>query len=210
MALSKRLDYLASHYQGEENVYDIGCDHGLLGLSFVTYSTVKKIYLIDPNPFSVDLIKESIDSYITEPVLIYPLKQSGENTKISSPNSIVFIAGMGGKTIVEILSAWSEEDYKNASQIVVSAHRGQLEMREFLRHCEFNVLREGVVIESGHFYEVLSVSKVRPGPLVSLYGDDMWRMSESNQYLRHQISYLKHHRDEASQRYLNFLKSLPK
>jgi tRNA (adenine22-N1)-methyltransferase len=205
VALSNRLEFLASFYEGEESIYDIGCDHGLLGLSFKTNPKVKDIYLIDPNPYSVDLIKNSIDSYITEPILIHPLKISGEETKIISANSLIFIAGMGGKNIVEILSSWSEENFKNCSQIVLSPHRYILELREFLIKNGFSLIKEAVFFENDQFYEMVSVTKGSAGGEISLYGDQMWQSEIGANYLEHRLKHLSHHREP---RYLDYLKHL--
>jgi tRNA (adenine22-N1)-methyltransferase len=210
VALSNRLEFLASFYKGEESIYDIGCDHGLLGLSFKTNPKVKNIYLIDPNPYSVDLIKKTIDSYITEPVLIYPLKISGEETKIVSPNSLVFIAGMGGKNIISILSSWREEDFANCSQIVLSPHRYILELREFLNENQFSLIKEAVFFENDQFYEMISITKKPTGISVSPYGEELWKGEEGANYLKHRLRHLSHHREARYVEYLKYLKGLKK
>lgn len=210
MALSNRLEFLASFYEGEESIYDIGCDHGLLGLSFKTNPKVKDIYLIDPNPYSVDLIKNTINAYITKPVLIHPLKISGEKTKIVSPNSLIFIAGMGGKNIIEILSSWSEENFKNCSQIVLSPHRYILELREFLIKNGFRLIKEAVFFENDQFYEMFSVKKGTEGKGISLYGEEIWKSETGANYLEHRLKHLSHHRGPRYLDYLKYLKGLAK
>ncbi len=210
MAQSKRFEYLSSFYEGEGSVYDIGCDHGLLGLSFLSNPNITDVYLIDPNPYSVDIIKGNIDSYITKGKNIYPLRCSGEETKVQNSNSLIYIAGMGGKTIIEILSNWSEESLQNASQIVVSPHRNQLELRAFLRSIKMNVVKEGLVFEGAHYYEVISVSRTKGNQLISEYGDEIWQTPMAANYLKHQVKFLQKHRDEESLKYLNFLNALGK
>ena len=211
MALSFRLAELASYYQSEEYIYDIGCDHGLLGLSFKSNPKVKGIYLIDPNPYSVDIISKTLDADITEPSFIYPMKINGEETKISDPNSLVFIAGMGGKTIINILKSWPSENLLNCSQIVLSPHRNLLELRSYLHQENFKLVGERVLTENNQFYEVLSVTKSKNnGPRVSLYGEELWERPGSANYLKHQLGYLEYHRDSQSLAYLNYLKQLPK
>ena len=211
MALSFRLAELASFYQSEESIYDIGCDHGLLGLSFKTNPQVSSIYLIDPNPYSVDIISKTINADITEPPYIYTLKINGQKTKIKKTNSLIFIAGMCGKTIIDILKNWSAENLLNCSQIVLSPHRNLLELRAYLHHENFILVGERVLSENNQFYEVFSVTKSKNiGPRVSLYGEELWERPESANYLKHQLGYLEYHRDCQSLAYLNYLKRLAK
>ncbi|MFY7993814.1 MAG: tRNA (adenine(22)-N(1))-methyltransferase TrmK [Bacteriovoracaceae bacterium] len=199
VALSFRLAELASFYQSEESIYDIGCDHGLLGLSFKT------------NPYSVDIISKTIDADITEPPYIFTLKINGQKAKIKKTNSLIFIAGMGGKTIIDILKNWSEENLLNCSQIVLSPHRNLLELRAYLHHENFILVGERVLSENNQFYEVFSVTKSKNiGPRVSLYGEELWERPESANYLKHQLGYLEYHRDCQSLAYLNYLKRLAK
>lgn len=208
MALSIRLDYLASFHQGEEFIYDIGCDHGLLGLRFLSNPNIKEIHLSDPNPYSIDIISKTVDADIPEHICLSLMKERGENIKITSSNSLVFIAGMGGKTIVDILKAWSEENILNCRSLVLSPHRNQFELRDFLIKKNLSLISESVIYEGNQFYEVIVVSKAQKGRDVSIYGKDLWKGEVGAKYLAHQKKFLAKHQDSRSREFLNYLNSL--
>lgn len=206
--MSIRLDYLASFHQGEEFIYDIGCDHGLLGLRFLTNPNIKEIHLSDPNPYSIDIISKVLSTDIPKQPSLHLLKERGENIKITSSNSLVFIAGMGGKTIIEILKAWSEENILSCHSLVLSPHRNQFELRDFLIKKNLYLVSESVIFEGNQFYEVIVVSKTQKGRDVSIYGIDLWKGEVGAKYLAHQKMFLAKHQDSRSRQFLNYLNSL--
>jgi len=207
VALAHRLASIASFYNNEESIYDIGCDHGLLGLHFQNYPLIKNIHLIDPNPYSVELIKKDKDSYITEREKLIFKRESGEKIKITESNSLVFIAGMGGKTIIEILSEWDEQNFQNCSQIVLSPHRDHLKLREYLKNKGMKLVGETVIYDQERYYEILSVG-LKGESEVGLYGEKLWKTEASANYKMHLLKHLSVHRDTRTVNYLNYLKAL--
>src|SRR5690348_9300192 len=99
--LSERLLSLSRHYRNEKYIWDIGCDHGLLGLSFRDHELVEEIHLVDSSVPVIEKLKQTIDSYISKANLFIELKE-GQKIKPHSSSNLIFIAGMGGKEIGEI------------------------------------------------------------------------------------------------------------
>ena len=58
--ISQRLLTLRSFHTIEAHIWDIGCDHGKLGLSFNNENIVKKIYLIDPSFEVIDKLSKAL------------------------------------------------------------------------------------------------------------------------------------------------------
>lgn len=203
---SFRLKTLHSYYQKEESVWDIGCDHGLLGLSFASADTVKSIHLVDPSGPVIDVLRKKIkDSYISIPHIFIHHKQ-GQELKIESNSNCIFIAGMGGKEIGEILVHLIAQ-LDESSRIIISPHRKILELRQLLGSLPLKLLSEKVIKEDGQFYQILELQKGETNP-VSLYGVKLWQGETGEEYRLHQIKHFSPHADLISRKYVDYLITL--
>lgn len=204
LPLSERLSSLKLYYTNEEHIWDIGCDHGNLGLSFVN-NKIKTINLVDPSRPVVDsLLKKTKDAYITNNALSILLKK-GQDLIITQPSNLIFIAGMGGKEIGEIvLNLLPQLDF--TSKIVISPHRKILELRALLNTLPISLIHEKVLLEDGQFYQILCLSPV-VGEKVTPYGDNLWSTEVGKNYLEHQLEHFSCHHERASQLYVDFLKT---
>jgi tRNA A22 N-methylase len=202
--LSSRLSKLQSFYQGESHIWDIGCDHGLLGLSFSHHPEVKSINLVDPSALVIDVLNKKLkDSYISNATIFH---EHGQKIKIKSPSNCIFIAGMGGKEVGEIILHLLPQ-LEPDSKFVISPHRKIMELRKLLSELPLGLKCEEVLIEDKQFYQMLVLVPGKGAP-IHPYGKDIWRGKEGREYLDHQIRYLSVHRDEASLEYLKYLKNL--
>lgn len=199
---STRLTELQSYYKNEENIWDIGCDHGLLGSSFKDHENIHSIHLVDP---SLPVINKLKDSYISVPKIKIHHKQ-GQNLFIESKSNLIFIAGMGGKEIGEIISSLHSQ-LDSTSRFVISPHRKILELRSLLNTLPISLLSERVVEENGQFYQILELSLSSNGTKVPQYGDEIWKSETGLRYLKHQMLHFSSHKDLASQEYVSFLKA---
>jgi len=209
VALSKRLSKIKSYYENERHVWDIGCDHGDLGLSFSDNQLVEAIHLVDPSSKVIDQLQKRIkDSYITFPE-IFITKKEGQKLTIEEKNNIIFIAGMGGKEIGEIiLSLLPLID--STSKIIISPHKNILELRVLLNQLPISLIDEDIVFENNQYYQLIAL---RPdhsvtSSKVSLYGSLLWTKEHGENYRDHLLKYFVHHRGALSQDYVNYLKSL--
>jgi tRNA (adenine22-N1)-methyltransferase len=207
VSLSPRLSHLRSHYHSHESVWDIGCDHGKLGLSFLDEKLVQKIHLVDPSPSVIFKLRQLIDSYITKELSKISIHEKrGQDIVPDSVKKIIFIAGMGGDEINEIcrhlFSYLSPED-----DLVISPHQDLLQLREELGQSGFSVGKESLVLDEGRFYQVLSLNR-REGKKVHLYGEEIFRGEVGKEYLKHQLKVFSAHQDVRSERYLTYLRTL--
>ena len=205
--LSLRLQYLHNQYQQEDQVWDIGCDHGQLGLSFAEVETVKEIHLVDPSLSVIEVLKQTVkDSYISRPK-VFIHHQEGQSVSLSDSSNCIFIAGMGGKEIGDIIlhliSKLTPED-----RLVISPHRKIMDLRSLLKSLPLGLVKEEVLFEEGQYYQVL-ILKIDPQlPKVSLYGDGLWQGEWGEKYRQHQLKHFGIHQDVASQAYVEYLKRL--
>lgn len=207
--LSSRLAKLSSYSINQSIIWDIGCDHGDLGLSFLNSPQVKEIHLVDPSLKVVNVLKEKLkDSYITVPKVLIEQKK-GQEIKIESENNVFFIAGMGGKEIRHIVEHLLKF-INDSSIIVLSPHKNILELREFLHHSSVSLMDEDLVFENEHFYQVLAL---RPNQSiirnkVSIFGDLIWKSPLAYKYKEHLLTNFKHHRGDQSKDFVSFLNSI--
>jgi tRNA A22 N-methylase len=179
-----------------------------LGLSFIDYPEIKQIHLVDPSGDVINVLKNKIiDSYITKQPLISIHKLKGQDVILNTESKIIFIAGMGGKEIGEIIThllpQLSAED-----RLVISPHRNILELRKQLHLTDLKLVDEIVLKEEGQFYQIICLSKSSIGPKVSIYGSKIWDGPSGEEYRQHQIGTFSNHQDIASRDYVTHLKQL--
>lgn len=205
--LSPRLGTLRSHYHQHESIWDIGCDHGKLGLSFLSEKEVREIHLVDPSPPVIQKLTHFIDAYITEQSFkIHIHEQRGQDVVPDSSKKLILIAGMGGKEIISICSHL-KPFLTLHDDLVISPHRDLLPLRESLHSSEFSLGKESVVLDEGRFYQVISLN-LRKGEKVPLYGKEIFTGEVGEKYRQQQLEVFTAHQDERSRSYTQYLKSL--
>lgn len=205
-SLSERLKSIRHFHTNQRNIWDIGCDHGLLGLSFEA-SDVDSIHLVDPSKPVIDtLVNKLKDSYITKGKVFITHKE-GQSLIIDSLSNCIFIAGMGGKEIGEIILHLMPQ-LDESSRIVISPHRKILELRKLLNKLPLSLIEEKVMIEDDQYYQILCLSPKEGGEKVSLYGEELWNSETGENYRQHQIKFFTPHQDLASQNYVSYLSGL--
>lgn len=201
--LSKRLATLASFYRGQDIIWDVGCDHGHLGLSFFKGESSPKIYLVDPAAPVIKKLKQKVnDSYIPT---IQVFHQEGQEITLGSEYShFIFIAGMGGLEIIDILRRVIPQ-LQEGDELLISPHNKVLDVRKYLGELHPLLLSEGVLVEGGIWYPYFHLGL--GGRVISQYGDQIFEGESGEGYRAHLLEKLARHRDEESLRYLNFLKA---
>lgn len=201
--LSKRLKHFSSFYQGQSVIWDIGCDHAHLGLSFINHPNQPSIYLVDPALPVIETLRTKIKDSDIPRVEIFHQKGQGITLNKNHSN-FIFIAGMGGPEIISILKNLFFQ-LEEGDQILISPHTKVLEVRDFLRSQGECLLKEEVIFESGIWYPHFILGK--KGKICSVYGDEIYQGEIGRKYQEHLIEKLSKHRDSSSKNYLNFLRS---
>ncbi|WP_408096463.1 tRNA (adenine(22)-N(1))-methyltransferase TrmK [Peredibacter sp. HCB2-198] len=206
-SLSLRLSTLHHQYQNETSIWDIGCDHGLLGLSFLNHEHVKAVHLVDPSDLVIKTLKDKFKAtYISSPKLFIH-HQPGQAVKLDPNSNCIFIAGMGGKEIGEIIQNLIPQLTSN-DRLVISPHRKILELRVLLHSMNLDLLHEEVLKEDGQYYQIMVLAKSEKSGLIPLYGEKLWTSETGREYRIHQLKHFDLHQDVASRQYISFLKSL--
>ena len=147
--LNKRLEVVSAFIEKKDIVLDIGCDHGLLGISLFLNKKVKVIGS-DINPKPLEKAKENLVKYHLEKKI--ELRLGDGLSPISSDINTVVISGMGGINIVNILK--DIRDYPNVKKIVVSPNSDFILTRKEISKLGFYLSDEEMVLENGKYYLV--------------------------------------------------------
>ena len=186
-------------------MWDIGCDHGLLGLSFCEVGTVKEVHLVDPSSLVISKLKKNINAYITKRNFLLIIHENkGQNLILGPESKTVYIAGMGGEEIKEILQGLEPQLSAN-DLVVISPHRKILQLRKYLKDSTYRLLREEVIFENEQFYQILALVPRGEGEVVSSYGTSLFFTRDGLRYKAHQIHHFKQHKDAESMAYFAYL-----
>jgi tRNA (adenine22-N1)-methyltransferase len=190
-------------------VWDIGCDHGYLGLHFLNNPKVELIGLVDPSDHVIETLKTNIkDSYITNPDKIKLICKKGQEILIRSDRKkIIYIAGMGGKETKEILIYLS--DLLNSDDsIIISPHKNILELRAYLSNSKFRLIKEEIIQENQRFYQIMALGQSAHLPKVTPFGDGLWQGCLAPSYRSYLLSTFKSHQDVLSKDFVTYLENL--
>ena len=170
--------------------------------------SIQSIHLVDPSKDVINVLqKKVVDSYITDKPFIHIHQMKGQSVILDSLSKTIFIAGMGGREIGEIIQHLLPQLSTN-DRVVISPHRNILELRKYLNSTDLRLIDEVLIKEDGQFYQILCLSMVPECLKVPLFGEKIWQGQLGREYRDYQIRFFSFHQDEQSQTYLSYLKCL--
>jgi tRNA A22 N-methylase len=204
--LSHRLQTIHDHTPLNPHIFDVGCDHGELGLSFVIYPEVQTINLVDPSSAVIEnLIRKTSCADIPKQLLFF--KKKGDQLEIKTKKNSVILCGFGGTQIAESVRHLKTQ-IDEESVFVLSPHSHVLQLRECLAKGEFDLLMDTMILEDQQFYPLLVLGN-RKGREVHPYGEkDLWHSSVGAQYREKLLVALKKHLNPRDQSFFKYLESL--
>ncbi len=153
--LSKRLKLCAEFVKGDF-ACDIGTDHALLPLYLIESGICKRALACDIADGPLEAAKKNIAQANLSDV-IQTLKSNGVDTVSSKGITDVIIAGMGGETIVDILSSPKAHWLKSDVNIILQPQSKADVLRRWLCENGFETMRENAVCEGKFNYAVICV-----------------------------------------------------
>ena len=159
-----RLEFIAS-LASERTIADVGSDHGFLVKILFERGSIDYAYAMDISQKCVDKARHNLDAFSSKTTFLCgdglePLDSILQDNLAQKQHNIVpkqvFIAGMGGKEIKNILS---QDAAQKIDKYVLSPQRDVVELRRFLLDNNFTILVDKVVKEGKMFYNVISVQR---------------------------------------------------
>lgn len=153
--INKRLTEVSAFINDKEEVIDIGCDHGLLGIYL--YLNKKNVRMVssDINEKPLLKAKENLIKYGLENKI--ELRCGNGLETLDKDINTIIISGMGGINIVNILSEIKK--YPNVSKIVLSPNTDYSFVRRKVTKLGFKLCSEKMVYEKGKYYLISEYQK---------------------------------------------------
>jgi len=144
--ISNRLKTIGDFVIDNSKVVDVGCDHGLL--SIYVYLNRKNVSIIatDINEGPLNEAKNNLKNYKLENKIETKISDGLKNINKKEFDTIV-IAGMGGNTIVDILS-YDLDKTCSSNRIIIQANNNIDKVRKFLTNNNFKIEDEKLVKEN--------------------------------------------------------------
>ncbi|MEC7983589.1 MAG: class I SAM-dependent methyltransferase [Myxococcota bacterium] len=148
---SKRLDALAKWVPKSAVFIDVGCDHGWLPLSLLAQDRIAKAIAIDKKPAPLAIANQNASRTGWTMPFFQTLQNDGLIGLDVPRGATVNIAGMGGKSIIQILSQASLTDV----QLLLQPNDHMHLVRAFLWENGWGIVRSDCIEERGQFYFVM-------------------------------------------------------
>ena len=157
MKLSKRLKTIVSLLDLPAKIADIGTDHAYLPIHLAQISPESRIIAVENKKQPYNAAQEHIEKAQLSDKIELRLGSGLEPIERGEIDSLI-IAGMGAKTIREILNN-SYQLAQGLDRIILQAMAGTAKLRRWLVENDFKVVDE-LLVEGKEIYQVLLV---KPG-----------------------------------------------
>lgn len=153
MNLSKRLDLLYQYIRKHnfQSVYDVGTDHGQLAIKLALNHDKIKVWATDISAQAVAQLKNKIN----QQGLKIDCLQADGLTKLKEQTELVVIAGLGTKTIRNILN----KDSPLIANYALQVQGNPTSIRNWIKEKGFFLTDETIIKEKKHYYYYLFINK---------------------------------------------------
>jgi tRNA (adenine22-N1)-methyltransferase len=186
--LSKRLEAVASLVRSGSAVADIGSDHALLPVYLIQSGVASKAVAGEVNAGPLQAARKQVEeSGLTEKISVR--MGNGLEAVAAGEVDTITIAGMGGGTIVDILSRGAAEGkLQGVSRLVLQPNIGERLVREWLIKNGWELKEERILEEDGIIYEVLAADASTPSAAAlyneSLYSAELPQIGQASKEIR--------------------------
>lgn len=164
--LSLRLQTILEMVDANAVVADVGSDHGKLMISLYEKGIIQKGYAIENKKGPYNRLQKAL--LAADASCITPLFSDGISDLPNDVDTVV-IAGMGGRTIIEIIKSHLEK-LNGVRNFIIDGHSCIPEIRKEITELGYFIKSEKILKEDGIFYEIIKFSK---GNVPSYSNDDI-------------------------------------
>ena len=166
LPISERLLACCNFVCKGDRVADIGCDHGYLGIHLLTNCIASHMIESDVAPGPLESARRNAAKYGVESAMTFCLSDGVKD--IPRDFDTLVCAGMGGDTMIHILSAapWLRD---RRYRMVLQCQSKTPMLRQFLDENGWRITEEAVLKEGKFLYTVMEVyyepehSRLEPG-----------------------------------------------
>lgn len=154
--ISKRIKTLSSLIRPFTNIADVGCDHGYLIVESFLNHSINFAQAIDNKEGPLLSANENINKYDFYNQVLFTLSEG--ITDLDPRVEVLVIAGLGGLSIIEILTA-NPTKLRNIKRIILQPNRNIYEVRKWAATHKWEIINEIILEENEIFYEVLVLER---------------------------------------------------
>ena len=154
--LSKRLLSIANLVNNNSKVADIGCDHGLVSIYLAMNKQNISIIASDINQNALDNAIKNINKYHLEDKIKVCLSNGLDN--INDEIDTIIISGMGGHTIVDILTN-NQEKLNTVNNIIIQSNNDIEYVRRKIVKLGYYIKKEELILDKNIYYTVILFTK---------------------------------------------------
>ena len=154
--LSKRLLSIANLVSDNSKVADIGCDHGLVSIYLAMNKQNISIIASDINQNALDNAIKNINKYHLEDKIKVCLSNGLDN--INDEIDTIIISGMGGHTIVDILTN-NQEKLNTVNNIIIQSNNDIEYVRRKIVKLGYYISKEELILDKNIYYTVILFTK---------------------------------------------------
>lgn len=162
---SKRLKKIADYVKGTGPILDIGSDHAYLPIYLIKEKEIKSAIAgeVVKDPF--EKAKNEVENEKLSNQISVRLGNGFEVLKEEDKIDSIFICGMGGILISEIIKNGKEEDkIPEHSRLILQANNKEKDLRKCLEELNYAIIEEDIVKEKEKFYEIIVAEKSQSVP----------------------------------------------
>lgn len=169
LELTPRLQAVASFVPQGARLADIGTDHAYLPVSLLLEGRIPSAVAADIRKGPLDRARQTALEYGCTDKVTFRLCDGLSDVK-SYETDVIAIAGMGGETIAEILSAarWVKE---KCLSVILQPMSSQPELRRWLWKSGYTIREEKIVQEGDTLYVVIFA---KPGESTPMTAAEEW------------------------------------
>ena len=153
LPISNRLKCCAGLVPPGSRVYDVGCDHGYLGIYLLREGLATHVFSSDLRPGPLQRARENALLYGVQEQMSFQLCD-GLAAYDGTEGSVIVIAGMGGDAIANILDAcpWVQSP---SYTLVLQPQTSGNDLRRYLGRVGWNARQEVLVRDKGFVYTAM-------------------------------------------------------
>lgn len=193
MRLGKRLRALLDVVPaGYDDLWDLGCDHGRLGLALLEARRAERVHFVDRLPWLIDGVREHLAQYPSQRWSAQAL-DARDLTLKTTPCELVLLAGVGADQTLAILNALSERHADSTPEFLVAPSGPVFRLRHALSESGFRLLQENFVMERRRGYQLLRLTRAVEGTQQLSLTGRFWQRGDADhyEYLEQQLGHYR-------------------
>lgn len=175
MKLGERLAAIAAFVPQGAKLADIGTDHAYLPIALLSAGRINQAVAGEVNKGPYESAKAAIKQYKWEQSIQLRL---GNGLEVIAPGEVdtVVIAGMGGSTIIDILTRYPATT-ESVETLILQPMVAGAAVRRWLTDNGWRISDENLVVDEGRIYEIIVAVKGQAkeeDPILAEIGPVLW------------------------------------